>query len=46
MESGKKDEKIGGALDCLPTRRKASNYAGFAAKGGNMQLPMDTAVGQ
>lgn len=46
MESGKKDEKIGGALDYLPTRRKASNYAGCAAKAGNVQPSMDTAVGQ
>jgi len=46
MESGKKDEKISGALECLPIRRKASNDAGCAAKDGNVQPPMNTAVGQ
>jgi len=46
MQSGKKDEKIGGAIDYLPTRRKASNDAGRVAKDGNVQSAMDTAVGQ
>ncbi|MNR06517.1 hypothetical protein D3C85_1225900 [compost metagenome] len=38
MESGKKDEKIGAALICLPTRRKASNGAGCAIQAGNKRL--------
>jgi hypothetical protein len=46
MEFGKKDEKNGGALVCLPTRRKPSNGAGCAIKDGNVQLARDTAVGQ
>src|SRR5207253_5443690 len=34
----KKDEKIGGALICLPTRRKPSNGAGCAIQAGNVRL--------
>jgi len=46
MKSGKKDGKIGGALDSLPIRRKASNDAGCGAKDGNVHPPTGTAVGQ